>query len=399
MQVRLSKHAAHFHALSAPPVDGLLATMSRYKSDARISKIDLGVGVYRDEQGQCPIMRTVKTAEARLLAAQSSKSYLGVAGDQGFIDHIIWLSLGHIANENSNIVGVQTPGGAGALRLAAQLYADIRPFGTVWIGAPTWPNHEPIFRACGLVVKPHPYFDPAAGAIDFDAMMASLAHARAGDAILVHGCCHNPTGADLTPEQWIRLVQLIADKHLLPIVDLAYHGLGDGLGRDAAATRMVFAHCPEALLAYSCDKNFALYRERVGALIVQTASPAKSETVRASLLAHARLLWSMPPGHGAAIVRTILEDPVLHSEWKDELSAMRMRLFGLRMNLATMEPRLASVAEQRGLFFLMPLSDDQVDSLAQSGGIYVAPGGRANIAGLNASNIENFVRSIAVILD
>ncbi|WP_054586821.1 amino acid aminotransferase [Sphingopyxis macrogoltabida] len=383
-----------FGALDRQPPDALLAVIGMHRADPRPDKIDVGVGVYRDASGATPVMRAVKQAEARLLAAQPSKAYLGAEGDQRFTDLLAGIALGPELAASDRITGVQTPGGTGALRLGAELLARSGA-GTIWVGTPTWPNHEPIFREAGLTVRHHAYFDAEKAGIDEQAFLSSLDAAAPGDVVLLHGCCHNPTGTALSPDQWQRLVAKLAERRLIPFVDLAYQGLGKDLDADAAGTRTLLAAVPEALLAYSCDKNFALYRERVGALWVQSAVPETSAAVRDTMLVLARSLWSMPPDHGAAVVRVILEDDDLAAEWRAELDAMCARINRLRTLLAATHPALASIAQQQGLFALLPIDAAAVEALRAQHAIYMPASGRINIAGLNEDNVARFAAAVA----
>ncbi|PZQ94945.1 MAG: aromatic amino acid aminotransferase [Cereibacter sphaeroides] len=388
-----------FEALEPQLPDALLGLITTFRADPRADKLDLGVGVFRDESGATPVMRAVKAAEAWLLGTQQTKAYLGAEGDAVYTQLLSHLLFGPDAATQARLVGVQTPGGTGALRLGAELIARARPNARVWIGAPTWPNHAPIFRAAGLTVAPHAFYDAQTALVDFGAMIANLQAATPGDVLLLHGCCHNPTGAGFTSEQW-REIAVLCDSHgLVPFIDIAYQGLGDGLEEDAAATRALVARLPEALIAYSCDKNFGLYRDRVGALWVQGASEAAATTAKANMLALTRGLWSMPPDHGAALVRIILETPDLRADWIEELEAMRIRLNALRAVLGAAHPALAAIARQRGMFALLPLSPADVVAVRERDGIYMAPDGRINIAGLTISAVPNFVRGVAPYLD
>lgn len=391
----LDTNAYLFEELERQPPDALLGLIGLCRQDTRPNKLDLGVGVYRNEAGQTPIMRAVKTAEHRLAATQSTKAYLGAEGDVRFVELLAPIVFGELLTIDPTLTGVQTPGGTGALRLAAELIARGAGNPAVWIGAPTWPNHAPIFREAGLVVRSHPFFDAVAGTVDFTAMIEALAEAAPGDVVLLHGCCHNPTGAEFDPEQWAAVIALLVDRQLIPLVDLAYQGLGRGLNEDAAATRAVLAAVPEAIVAYSCDKNFGLYRDRVGALWVKAASGKAVAAVRDNILVLARSLWSMPPDHGAAAVREILEDAALTVSWKLELEEMRLRIASLRSALAQAEPRLAPLADQGGMFAMLPLSREAVLGLRASHGIYMADSGRINIAGLRGDTVVPFAAAIA----
>lgn len=387
-----------FGALAAQPADALLGLIALYRADSRPQKIDLGVGVFRDDAGNTPVMRAVKAAEAILLETQATKSYLGAEGDAAYTALLAQILFGDRASDD-RLNGVQTPGGTGALRLGAELIARAGREAQVWIGTPTWPNHGPIFAAAGLPTRSHRFYDAAAARVDFDAMLDDVAEARAGDILLLHGCCHNPTGSALSPEQWHAVAERCAARGLIPFIDLAYQGLGDGLAEDAAATRMMLYALPTALVAYSCDKNFGLYRERVGALWVRSANGAVAELVRTNMLSLARSLWSMPPDHGAAIVRTILENDALRADWRDELGAMRARLNGLRAALAATHPRLSAIADQRGMFAMLPLSPVAVAALREEHGIYMAGNGRINIAGLRTDTVPVFARALRPYLE
>lgn len=373
-------------SLGPQPADALLGLIALYSADARPDKIDLGVGVYRDENGKTPVMRAVKAAEALLFETQTTKSYLGSEGDAVYTILLGQIVFGEIA-QKKRITGVQTPGGTGALRLGAELLARGHPDGQVWLGTPTWPNHASIFATVGLKIRNHRFYDHASAGIDFAAMLDDLRGACAGDVLLLHGCCHNPTGASFCPEQWASIADLCEARGLIPFIDLAYQGLGDGLDEDAAATRMIFARLPTVMLAYSCDKNFGLYRERVGALWVQSPSAAITDVVRANMLSLARVLWSMPPDHGAAVVRIILQNDGLYAAWQSELTAMRERINLLRRALAATHPRFCAIANQRGMFAMLPLSQEVVTRLREVDGVYMASNGRINIAGLREETV------------
>ncbi|WP_174292930.1 amino acid aminotransferase [Sphingomonas bacterium] len=384
-----------FASLDRQPPDALLAVIGLHARDPRPTKIDVGVGVYRDENGNTPILRAIKAAEAHLLESQTSKSYLGPEGDQRFTDVLAPMALGAAHAANPRLTGIQTPGGTGALRLAAELIARSGRDRSVWLGSPTWPNHAPIFHAAGLVVRDHPFFDPACSGIDFDAMLDALAQAQPGDVVLLHGCCHNPTGTGFSPEQWQMLAASFAVRGLVPLIDLAYQGLGDGLEEDAAGMRAMVDAVPEALIAYSCDKNFALYRERVGALWVQASTAAAAVPVRETLLALARSLWSMPPDHGAAVVRLILEDAALAADWRAELAGMRTRINDVRAMLGAAHPALAPIVRQQGLFAMLPIDSFAVAALREDHGIYMPASGRINVAGLRTATVARFVAALA----
>lgn len=384
-----------FGALDRQPPDALLAVIGMHRADPRPDKIDVGVGVYRDATGATPVMRAVKAAEARLIEGQDSKSYLGAEGDQRFTDRLATVALGPALAADARITGVQTPGGTGALRLAAELIARTGKAPTIWIGTPTWPNHGSIFREAGLTVRHHGYFDAARSEIDFEAVLAGLGAAVAGDIVLLHGCCHNPSGTAFSAGQWRMLADIVVRRGLVPLIDLAYQGLGQGLDEDAAGMRAMLAAVPEAMVAYSCDKNFALYRERVGALWVQAATPGEAVPVRETMLVLARSLWSMPPDHGAAVVRLILDDAELTADWRDELTGMCARINALRHALGAAHPALHPIARQQGLFALLPIDRATVAALRERHGIYMPDSGRINIAGLREETVAPFVAALA----
>ena len=381
-----------FSSLTAQAPDPLLSLIALYREDPRPQKIDLGVGVYRDEGGHTPIMRAMKAAERRLVEEQPTKSYLGPEGDVGFVALSAQLAMGPHAE---GLVGVQTPGGTGALRLAAALIQSARPGGTVWLGTPSWPIHAPIFESAGLTVRTYRHYDPATGGLAFEDLKRALQQARGGDVFLIHGCCHNPSGVDPDADQWTEIARLIAERGVVPLIDLAYQGLGDGLDEDAAGARLLVAAVDEALIAYSCDKNFGLYRERTGALFVKAAA---AETARSNLHLLARYIWSMPPDHGAAAARIILETPALNADWRAELDTVRDRLNGVRQALAAAHPRLAPLGDQKGMFSLLPLTPDQVSAIRRDHAVYMAGSGRINIAGLTLSSVPRFVQAFDAVL-
>lgn len=384
-----------FETLKPQAPDGLLRLIELYRDDPRPGKLDLGVGMYRDEAGRTPVMRAVKSAEQHLLATQDSKSYLGPEGDDRFVQLLAPIIFGDELTGTGRLVGIQTPGGGGALRLAGELIATARPSAAVWIGTPTWPNHEPILAASGVRIRHYRYFDPATQDVLFDEMMQALSAAAAGDVVLLHGCCHNPTGADLTPEQWRALGVLLADRGLVPFIDFAYQGLRQSLEADAQGVQVVLGLVEEALIAYSCDKNFALYRDRTGALFAQVRRPENASTLRSNMSALARVNWSMPPDHGAAAVRIVLEDETLRRQWYVELEAMCSRLRAVRRALAPLHPMLQATATQNGMFALLPLSQEQVGHLRAQHGIYMADSGRINVAGLQVEEAGSFAAALS----
>jgi len=381
-------------ALAQQPADPLLALIRAFRSDPRVNKIDVGVGVYRDDQGRTPVLRAVKEAERRLIEEQTTKAYLGAEGDIGFFEALKPIIFGPV-DHAGRLSGLQTVGGTGALRVAAELIARARPGARIWVGNPTWPNHPPILKAAGLVVADYDHFDVVAQRLTFDRMFSALGEAVPGDVALLHGCCHNPTGADLDADQWTAVATLLRDRGVLPLIDLAYQGLGAGLEEDALGTRLMLDIVGEGLVAYSCDKNFGLYRERVGALYALSASPEQSHIVQSNLLSLTRANWSMPPDHGAAIVRVILEDAGLSFDWLAELAGMRDRIQQIRDLLAEADPALAPLAKQRGMFSTLPLSVADVARLREVHGIYMPSSGRINLAGLTPQTVAPFVDALA----
>ncbi len=379
-----------FEKLAAQAPDSLLALIGAFRDDPRPEKIDLGVGVYRDAAGHTPVFAAMKAAERRLLETQDSKAYLGPEGNLAFARAVAPVVLGPLAGDE-RIRSVQTPGGTGALRLAAELIAAADRHTRVWLGTPSWANHAPLMKAAGLTIKTYRHFDPATQSICFEEMIAALEGAEAGDVVLLHGCCHNPTGADLSPAQWQTVAELLAARRLVPLLDLAYQGLGDGLEEDAAGMRGVLERVDEALIAYSCDKNFGLYRERVGLLFLRGRSGAEARVAFSNVLALARANWSMPPDHGAAAVALILEDDALRADWRRELDTMRARIAAVRAELAAADPAFAALGRQKGMFSLLPLSKEAIEALRKDQAIYMAGSGRISVCGLTPANLSRFV--------
>ena len=383
-----------------PPVvsDSLLALIAMAEADPRADKIDVGVGVFRDAAGQTPILKVMKKAERILLETQSTKAYLGGAGDKRFAELLRAILLGPHASDE-RIAGLQTPGGCGALRLGFELIRTANPDARVLVGTPTWPNHAPIIEGVGLEMIEYPYYDRASASIQFDAMIESLGRARKGDVALLHGVCHNPTGADLDDAQWAEVTRVISERGLLPFVDIAYQGFGRGLDEDAAGLRGLLAACDEVIVAQSCDKNFSVYRDRVGSLFVKTGSAQATATAMAHVLQRAREMWSMPPDHGAAAVHIILDDPQLRADWLGELDAMRERINSVRQRIAAADPRLAYIGKQFGMFSMLPLNRDQVVALRERHAIYMADSGRFNVVGMADHSIDRFVAAVVEALD
>lgn len=385
--------------LQPQPADALLALIKLHDADPRADKIDLGVGVYRTDTGATPVFAAIKAAEQRLVDGQDSKAYLGPEGDMGFVEALKPWILGSDL-DGARIRGMQTPGGTGAVRLAAALAA--RAGATrVHLGVPSWPNHQQIFDDLGLETVPFAHATPE-GAADVGAALAAIRSAGAHDAVLLHGCCHNPTGIEYTLEQWREIAAALAESRALPILDLAYHGLGGGMEADVAGLRAVLAAVPQALIAYSCDKNFGLYRDRVGALYFMPEDGAQLDTIASNANALARAAWSMPPDHGAAAVRLVLEDAELTASWQAELTGMRERMRRVRERLAAADNlapglNLAAIGQGNGLFAMLPLDKAQVEAMRRDHGIYMAGSGRINVAGLTEANTPKFIAALAAV--
>ncbi|MNZ12596.1 Aspartate aminotransferase [compost metagenome] len=393
---------SHFAQVGRVPGDPILGLMDAYRLDPNPAKLDLGVGVYKDAQGLTPIPHAVKLAEQRLVDIETTKTYVGGHGDAAFGRLLVDLVLGtgNPLEAAGRAGATQTPGGTGALRLAAEFIKANLPGRGIWLSDPTWPIHETIFGGAGLEVGHYPYVD-ATNRLDVDAMIAALEKVPAGDVVLLHACCHNPTGFDLSRDDWYRVLEVVRRRELLPLIDFAYQGFGDGLEQDAWAVRLFAEALPELLVTSSCSKNFGLYRERTGALIVCAADAEKLTDVRSQLAFLARNLWSTPPAHGAAVVATILGDAALKAKWVEELDAMRQRVAGLRLGLVeALQPyglaeRFAHIGEQRGMFSYTGLSPAQVARLRAEFSVYMVSTGRANVAGLDYSRIADLAAAIA----
>ena len=388
--------------LEQQPADALLALIKLHGDDPRGDKIDLGVGVYRTGQGGTPVFGAIKAAEQALIDTQTSKSYLGPEGDMGFVHGLMPYIFGsEDPTMSGRIEGMQAPGGTGAVRLAVAL-AKRAGVTRIWMGLPSWPNHAQILGDLGVELKTFTHATKA-GLADMDALRVAIGLAEPGDAIMLHGCCHNPTGIDYSPAQWDEIAQAVAEAKLLPIIDLAYQGLGHGMEEDAYGLRAVLAAVPEALVAYSCDKNFGMYRDRVGAIYVMAQDGDALNRVLSNGYALARAAWSMPPDHGGAAVRIILEDPKLTAMWLDELGTMRTRIRQVRARLAETGRAgsidLVPLGSQNGLFSVLPLSAEQIQRLRSDHAIYMAGSGRINIAGLTAGNIDKFIADLAAVTD
>lgn len=392
----------HFDAIGRVPGDPILGLMEAYAADSNPRKFDLGVGVYKDALGLTPILQSVKLAEQRLVERQTTKTYIGGHGDAAFGKVINDLVLG----ADNALIGqqragaTQTPGGTGALRLSADFIAHCLPGRGIWLSNPTWPIHETLYAAAGIKVSHYPYVG-SDNCLDVEAMLATLELIPKGDVVLLHACCHNPTGFDLSQDDWHRVLDVVRRRELLPLIDFAYQGFGDGLEQDAWAVRLFARELPELLITSSCSKNFGLYRDRTGALIVCAGSADKLLDIRSQLAFLARNLWSTPPDHGAAVVATILGDPELKSLWADEVEAMRLRIAQLRSGLVEalgphgLGERFAHIGVQRGMFSYTGLSAEQVKRLREEHSVYMVSSGRANVAGIDATRLDLLAVAIA----
>ncbi len=393
------------HVPTAPP-DSILGLNEAFRNDANPEKINLSVGVYKDEKGGTPVLKCVKEAERRLLESESTKSYLPIDGRAQYLRAVRELIFGaqHEVVTSARAVSVQTPGGTGALRVAADFLAANFPGRTVWLSRPTWPNHPSIFEAAGLATNHYPYFDQTANGLDFDGMMEALQTTSTGDIILLHGCCHNPTGIDPTPEQWKQIGDLIQQRELLPLLDFAYQGFGDGLQEDAVGLRELAREGQELLICSSFSKNFGLYNERVGALTAVATQADEAAAVLSQLKKVIRSNYSNPPTHGAAVVETILTDSQLIALWDEELTAMRNRINGMRklfvdkMAASGVPQDFSFIQHQRGMFSFSGLNQMQVDQLRNEMSIYIVGSGRINVAGISETNVDRLCEGIKRVL-
>jgi aspartate aminotransferase len=392
-----------FQQLERLVSDSILGLMAKYRADSFTQKVDLGVGVFRDLSGNTPILDCVRRAEKEVLAAQTTKSYVGAAGREEFNSGLEELVLGasHPARRDRRARTLQAPGGCGALRVGAELIKAAAPGTTVYMSDPTWGNHAPLLGDCGLKLERYPYYDAAAHELRFEAMLQRLQDAAPGDAVLIHACCHNPSGADLNAAQWLAVAELLERRRLVPFLDLAYQGFGSSLEEDAAAVRMLVERLPEALIAVSFSKNLGLYRERVGGLIVVSENASRADTVQSHMLHIARSIYSMPPDHGAAIAAKIFGDTQLKRQWIQELDAMRARLQGMRSLLAqtlrdvTGDDSFDFIRRQHGMFSLLGVSRNAVEQLREKHHIYMTADSRMNLAGIMPGNVAYVAEAFA----
>jgi aspartate aminotransferase len=395
-----------FENLEPVVADAILGLMAAFRADADARKVDLGVGVYRDDRGETPVLDAVRRAEELLLRSQTTKAYVGPAGSPGFNQAMEQLVFGasHPALAAKRVRSMQAPGGCGALRLGAELIRLAAPGAVVHVSNPTWVNHVPLLSGAGLKIQPYPYLDVASGAVQFEAMTAAFGKLPPRSVVLLHASCHNPTGADLSQSQWRELLAIVRTRELLPFIDMAYQGLGEGVEEDAFGLRLFCAQLPEVLCAVSCSKNFGLYRERVGVLHLVSASPAAGNAAASQLVRSARSMWSMPPDHGGSVVQIILTDQALRAQWLEELAQMRRRIQGLRSEavrqLASTCPQrdFTFIARQRGMFSYLGITTAQVRALREHHHVYMTDDSRMNLAGLRRENLAYFAQAVAQVL-
>ncbi len=395
-----------FEVLPQLPADPILGLSAAFKTDTSATKVDLGVGVYKDEQGNTPILSSVAKAQTRLLERETSKTYISPQGVPGFVDGMLKLLLG---NDNrallsDRIAAVQSPGGCGALRILAELLVRCDKDATVWVSDPTWANHIPLLGDAGLTIKTYPYFDTSDGSIKFEQMIDTLKTAKKGDIVLLHGCCHNPTGADLTQSQWQEVASVLLSNELLPFVDIAYQGFGEGLDEDAYGLRLLASKMPEMVIAASCSKNFGLYRERVGLAAIISKDSQTRQVTQSQIQSVARAIYSMPPSYGGALVDIILNDESLKAEWQSEVKDMRERMTNLRHLLVDKlhangaERDFSFVKKQKGMFSYLCISGEQVRAVRASHSVYFVDSSRVNIAGISQSNVDYLADALVSVL-
>ena len=393
-----------FESLQSMPADAILGLIAEHRDDPRENKIDLGVGVYRNAAGETPVLRCVKKAEHRLLGTQTSKTYIGTAGDPSFNAAMQTMTFAASAPED-RLATLQTPGGSGSLRVAAGLLLRARAATTVWVSDPTWANHVPLLGGAGLQLKPFPYYDTTRHVIEIDAMLDALRAAPKGDVLLLHACCHNPSGLDPTQDEWLAIADVVVERELVPFVDIAYQGFARNIDDDPFIIRHLAARVPEMVVANSCSKNFGLYRDRVGTVSFLSANAAQSKVVSSQVNNYVRTLYSVPPDHGAAVVSIILSDAELRAEWLVELGEMRDRLRDMRVLLnnsllqKTPEHDFSHLVRANGMFCFLGISAAQVTRLKKDFGVYMVDSSRINVAGITADNVGYLSDSIAAVVN
>ena len=392
-----------FETLDPAPADAILGLIAEYAGDPRPQKVDLGVGVFRTAEGETPVLDVVKIAEQRLVDTQSSKAYIGTAGDPSFNAAMQALTFADAVDVN-RLMTIQAPGGSGSLRVAASLILRARPEATVWVSDPTWANHIPLLGGAGLTLEPYPYYDTEKHVIRIDAMLEALRQVPAGDLVLLHACCHNPSGLDPSEDQWRAIADVIVERELVPFIDMAYQGFAESLNADAFAVRHMAGRVPEMIVTNSCSKNFGLYRDRVGTLSILAANATSRDTVYSQVNNVVRTIYSVPPDHGAVVVATILNDPELKAAWRVELATMRARLREMRvlLNDALMarapQHDFSHLVRAVGMFCFLGVTADQVERLKKDYGVYMVDSSRINTAGITAHNVNYLADAIAAVL-
>ena len=394
-----------FDSLPVLPPDSILGLAAACRADPNPDKVDLTLGVYMDETGLCPVFEAVQQAQQALVSEEQTKVYMPPQGDPDYLAGIRSLVLGDagMASLGDRSSAVQTPGGCGAVRLGAEVLHAAAPTATVWVSDPTWPVHIPLMGSVGLQFKTYRYYSSEMKGLDFDAMISDLEDARSGDVVLLHGCCHNPSGVDPTKEQWATLAELLAERQLLPMIDFAYQGMGAGLDEDAAGIRTVLERVPEMIIAVSSSKNIGLYRERAGAVVFVGGDARAAEAMASQAVAAARRVYSMPPAHGALLAGRVLSSPGLKSLWQTELGQICERINGLRgqfrdaLTTATGED-FGFIGTEHGMFSFLGLSVEQAQRLREEQSVYMLDSSRINIAGLNANNLGRVVEAVAAVL-
>jgi aspartate aminotransferase len=396
-----------FESLKPLAADPILGLMAAFREDPRDHKIDLGVGVYMNDRGQTPVMDAVKRAEAKLAELENTKSYQGIAGDAEYNRLMLELLFGsnHSVLGSGRVKSLQAPGGSGSLRVGAEVIRRARPEAKLWVGTPTWPNHIPLLGSAGFEIEEYPYYDTATREVKFELMLDTLREVPAGDVVLLHGCCHNPTGADLSNAQWDQITEIAMERGFLPFIDIAYQGLGDGLDEDAYGVRLMAEKLPELVIASSCSKNFGLYRERTGSITFIAQTPEQANIVAGQAMSIARQMYSMPPAHGALLVSLILGDQQLCGDWKAELEEVRQRIISMRTLLADNIQNNAQgvdfshIKRQKGMFSFLGITPEQLTRLREEFGIYIVSSTRINLAGINSSNVDYLADSIRTVLE
>lgn len=387
------------------PEDSILGLAAACRADPNPHKVDLTVGIYMNEEGVCPVFEAVSLAQRALVEEETTKAYMPPAGDPLFNQGIQRLVLGEDspALADGRVSSIQTPGGCGALRIGAEIVNAAAPGARVWVSDPTWPVHIPLLGSVGLKFENYRYYEPASHGVNFDAMVNDLKQAKQGDVVLLHGCCHNPCGADLTLQQWGEIADMASRQGFLPFVDIAYQGLGDGLEEDAAGLRLLVERLPEVIIAASCSKNMGLYRERTGAAVFVSANTTSALALRSQAQVAARRIYSMPPAHGALLAGRVLADDALNANWQDELQAMCWRINGLRTSLVSKleqctDQDFSFIEREKGMFSFLGLSGEQAVALREEHSVYMLDSSRINVAGVNGANIDYLAEAVGKVL-